>query len=253
MAFRAHAAVHMSVAATMRLRQAWLRMRRTARRAWLRHPTSARLLAVLSSLIAALCVFKTLNHLYKIHLDISGLPPGTSINASNGLSIGTARGAEHNGTALSDANESLSGRRGGVFLKSSSHSRGHSVQPTHSINVTHDDAFLDFYAARLRPRPRTLLDPSTYSTNPSVEALAAQRRKLDAYLSSVAFRARQAARARLPARGIVINAGGAELLTNAILLLGVLRRHLNCTLPVHLSWHGAQEMDRATFAALQAS
>lgn len=53
-------------------------------------------------------------------------------------------------------------------------------------------------------------------------------------------------------RGIVISAGGRYYLPQAVVLLRVLRHHLNCTLPVELFWLGDEEMDSATLAALKA-
>lgn len=44
--------------------------------------------------------------------------------------------------------------------------------------------------------------------------------------------------------------GGRKLLTSAAVTLAVLRRTLNCSLPVELVWHGKAEMDRATLKAL---
>ncbi len=44
--------------------------------------------------------------------------------------------------------------------------------------------------------------------------------------------------------------GGQKLLTSAVVTLAVLRRALNCTLPIELVWHDEKEMDRKTLAAL---
>ena len=46
-------------------------------------------------------------------------------------------------------------------------------------------------------------------------------------------------------------AGGSKLLTSAAVTLAVLRRALNCTLPVELVWHGEREMDAPTLAAFK--
>ncbi|GLC37647.1 hypothetical protein PLESTM_000631900 [Pleodorina starrii] len=47
--------------------------------------------------------------------------------------------------------------------------------------------------------------------------------------------------------GILISAGGPRLLTNVMVLLRVLRFHLNCTLPVEIAWAGPQELPGAAF------
>jgi hypothetical protein len=72
------------------------------------------------------------------------------------------------------------------------------------------------------------------------------------YLESAAFRSKTEARRKAGARGIIVNAGGARLLTSAIVTLRVLRRALNCTLPIELVWHAPGEMDSATLKALEA-
>jgi hypothetical protein len=80
-----------------------------------------------------------------------------------------------------------------------------------------------------------------------------QRTALDAYLSSPAFSAARAAAASPPPgrrRGIVINAGGRRPASGLAVTLRVLRRHLNCTLPVEVFWHGAGEMDAQTMSDL---
>jgi hypothetical protein len=48
-------------------------------------------------------------------------------------------------------------------------------------------------------------------------------------------------------RGIIISAGGPYYLPQALVLLRVLRHHLNCTLPVELFWVDSNEMDDDTF------
>ncbi len=48
-------------------------------------------------------------------------------------------------------------------------------------------------------------------------------------------------------RGIVISAGGKYYLPQAIVLLRILRHHLNCTLPVDLFWLDSNEMDDVTY------
>jgi len=91
------------------------------------------------------------------------------------------------------------------------------------------------------------------------EGMRAAREVLEAHLGSDAFAARVAAIAAAAAassgerhrgKGILINAGGRGLLTHLVVLLRVLRRRLNCTLPVEVAWHGAAEMDAPTLQAL---
>ncbi|KIY97022.1 hypothetical protein MNEG_10940 [Monoraphidium neglectum] len=80
-----------------------------------------------------------------------------------------------------------------------------------------------------------------------------QRLLLDAYLGSAAFAAARDRVLRAPPhrqRGVLVNAGGRKLLTHLVVTLRVLRHHLNCTLPVEVAWHGPDEMDAATLAAL---
>ncbi|KXZ49784.1 hypothetical protein GPECTOR_19g235 [Gonium pectorale] len=50
------------------------------------------------------------------------------------------------------------------------------------------------------------------------------------------------------AEGILIPAGGPRLLTNLVVLLRVLRLHLNCSLPVEVAWAGPGEMGGAEAA-----
>jgi hypothetical protein len=84
------------------------------------------------------------------------------------------------------------------------------------------------------------------------------RNQVRAYIKSAAFKARLAARRAKAAapggggnRGIIINAGGRRLLSSAAVQLRVLRRALNCTLPVELVWHSDKEMDKATLATFK--
>ena len=88
--------------------------------------------------------------------------------------------------------------------------------------------------------------------------MRAQHAKVMAYINGPEFRARvEARRARARAagaggnRGIIVNAGGSKLLASAAVTLAVLRRELNCTLPVELVWHGSDEMDARTLAAFE--
>jgi hypothetical protein len=79
--------------------------------------------------------------------------------------------------------------------------------------------------------------------------------QVKAHLASREFQSKVAARKAKAAkrggnRGIIMNAGGRKLLTSAVVTLAVLRRALNCTLPVELVWHSDKEMDRSTLAAL---
>lgn len=45
----------------------------------------------------------------------------------------------------------------------------------------------------------------------------------------------------------MIAAGGKYYLPQAVVLLRVLRHHLNCTLPVEIFWLGDSEMDDVTY------
>lgn len=115
-----------------------------------------------------------------------------------------------------------------------------------------DEPFLDFYAACMRPRQRQPVNSSNY-LRPGSSSFQEQVESVQHYLASPQFESRRAEIGRLPSRGIVINAGGAKLLTSAVVLLGVLRWEMNCTLPVHVFWHGAREMDDVTWRFLQVS
>jgi hypothetical protein len=98
------------------------------------------------------------------------------------------------------------------------------------------------------PDAKSYLDPD----GPVVDEMARQLTAVRLYLSSPEFARRQAERrATGPARGIVLNAGGPRLLASAIVLLTVLREHLNVTLPVELAWWGPEEMDEVTLRALE--
>jgi hypothetical protein len=84
------------------------------------------------------------------------------------------------------------------------------------------------------------------------------RRQVRAFIRSPIFKAKLAARRAKAAapgggggRGIIINAGGRRLLSSAAVQLRVLRRALNCTLPVELVWHSDKEMDKETLAKFQ--
>lgn len=81
--------------------------------------------------------------------------------------------------------------------------------------------------------------------------MAYRLKRVDEYVGSAAYRQALAAVEQLPQRGILINAGGPRLLTNAIVALRTLRSALNCSLPVALVWHGPGEMDNATLAGLR--
>ena len=58
---------------------------------------------------------------------------------------------------------------------------------------------------------------------------------------------------RFAGRGIVVCAGGSRVFTNAYVLLSLLRRTLNCTLPIEV-WHfGAEEMSPSMAGLLAGS
>ncbi|GBF90371.1 hypothetical protein Rsub_02477 [Raphidocelis subcapitata] len=107
-------------------------------------------------------------------------------------------------------------------------------------------------AARRRGR----VEAKAYLLPPEPHDMRRQHAKVREYLASPAFKARADARRAAEAgpgggRGIIVNAGGSKLLTSAAVTLAVLRRHLNCSLPVELVWHQAREMDNATLEAFQ--
>ena len=56
---------------------------------------------------------------------------------------------------------------------------------------------------------------------------------------------------RFEGRGIVICAGGARFFTCAWVLIGILRRHLGCTLPIEVWYLGASEMGPPMRALLE--
>jgi hypothetical protein len=98
------------------------------------------------------------------------------------------------------------------------------------------------------PDASSYLDPD----GPLMNEMADQLKRVKSSLSSAAFAAAQARRrASGPPRGIVLNAGGPHLLASAIVMLTVLREHLNVTLPVELAWWGEREMDAPTLRALE--
>ncbi|KAI8474523.1 MAG: mannosyltransferase putative-domain-containing protein [Monoraphidium minutum] len=116
-------------------------------------------------------------------------------------------------------------------------------------------------SARRRKRVEAksyLLDPEPRDMRAwHAKARAPRARAVKAYIASPAFKAKVAARAARARespgrnRGIIVNAGGRKLLGSAAVTLAVLRRTLNCTLPIELVWHSAAEMDRGTLEAFQ--
>eukprot|EP00879_Flechtneria_rotunda_P023345 GHRR01024695.1.p1 GENE.GHRR01024695.1~~GHRR01024695.1.p1 ORF type:complete len:345 (+),score=119.25 GHRR01024695.1:394-1428(+) len=92
---------------------------------------------------------------------------------------------------------------------------------------------------------------ATYLLGPEPHDMRVQHKKVSAYLASAAHSAKVAARKSAGTRGIIINAGGPELIASTIITLKVLREVHNCSLPIELVWHTADEMDSSTLAAMQ--
>ncbi|WIA31646.1 hypothetical protein OEZ86_002526 [Tetradesmus obliquus] len=80
------------------------------------------------------------------------------------------------------------------------------------------------------------------------------RSKVAAYLNSTEFKQRWDALKQQTTheRGIVMSAGGRYYLPQAIVLLRILRYKHRSKLPVEIFWHGDDEMDNTTLAALKA-
>eukprot|EP00878_Enallax_costatus_P008903 GHUV01009307.1.p1 GENE.GHUV01009307.1~~GHUV01009307.1.p1 ORF type:complete len:671 (+),score=115.05 GHUV01009307.1:370-2382(+) len=107
--------------------------------------------------------------------------------------------------------------------------------------------------AVLNPRKRLAVAPAKYVIEPEPHDMRAQHKKVLGYIASPAFKAKVAARKAGGKRGIIINAGGPNLITSTTVTLKVLREQLNCSLPVELVWHKPNEMDATTLAAMQSS
>ncbi|KAK9818014.1 hypothetical protein WJX72_005712 [[Myrmecia] bisecta] len=95
-------------------------------------------------------------------------------------------------------------------------------------------------------RPKIMDEPYAGLTEEQWTARVIQARsRLEDILSHPTFRKRQEGKQRRP-RGIVIPAGGNVLLTNAFMVISVLREMHRCTLPIEVFYNGAREMDEKT-------
>uniref|UniRef100_A0A383VV11 Mannosyltransferase putative-domain-containing protein n=1 Tax=Tetradesmus obliquus TaxID=3088 RepID=A0A383VV11_TETOB len=100
-------------------------------------------------------------------------------------------------------------------------------------------------------KQRPAVPAKKYVIPPEPFDMRRQHKQVSAYLASPEFKAKVAARKARGQRGIIINAGGPNLISSTIVTLKVLREVLNCSLPVELVWHATEEMDNATIAALR--
>jgi hypothetical protein len=72
---------------------------------------------------------------------------------------------------------------------------------------------------------------------------AAVRSRIRSHVSSRAYQDRVDAIIKANTTGILIPAGGSQLITNALVTLKVVRHHLNSSLPIEIMWQSMDEMD----------
>jgi hypothetical protein len=76
-----------------------------------------------------------------------------------------------------------------------------------------------------------------------IEEQASVRARIKSHVSSRAYKDRVDAIIKANTTGILIPAGGSQLITNALVTLKVVRHHLNSSLPIEIMWQSKDEMD----------
>ncbi|GAX76846.1 hypothetical protein CEUSTIGMA_g4292.t1 [Chlamydomonas eustigma] len=83
------------------------------------------------------------------------------------------------------------------------------------------------------------------------EEKKALRKAIDVYVNSSEYKDRVIKILNANMTGIVIPAGGPQLLTNMLVTLKVLREHHKSSLPVEVMWQGASEMEDLTWSHIE--
>jgi hypothetical protein len=84
-----------------------------------------------------------------------------------------------------------------------------------------------------------------------IEEQASVRSRIRSHMSSRAYQDRVDAIIKANTTGIVIPAGGSQLITNMLVTLKVVRHHLNSSLPIEIMWQSKDEMDDRSWDHIQ--